>query len=125
MKIEELRQLALSKVIPRQLSKTCHVASVAAALESSKGNIYVGVCIDTACSMGFCAEHSAIAQMIVNGEAKINQVVAVGQDNKIYPPCGRCREFMYQVNNDNLNTAVLVGEGEVLTLDKLLPSRLY
>ncbi|WP_245629764.1 hypothetical protein [Alicyclobacillus sendaiensis] len=28
----------------------------------------VGVCIDTVCSLGFCAEHAAAAAMITAGE---------------------------------------------------------
>lgn len=33
--------------------------------------IYTGVCIDTACTLGMCAERNAIANMITNGEGKI------------------------------------------------------
>ncbi len=123
MKIEELREIAHSKVKPRQLSKTCNIASVATTLETTNGNIYIGVCIDTACSIGFCAEHAAIAQMITNDESEIRQIVSVGPQNRIFPPCGRCREFMYQINNNNLNTDVLVSENSIMKLDQLLPHR--
>ncbi|NIK55181.1 hypothetical protein [Kribbella shirazensis] len=37
---------------------------VAAALVTDAGNVYVGVCIDTASGTGFCAEHAAIAAMV-------------------------------------------------------------
>ena len=37
--------------------------SVGAALLTDKGNVYTGICIDIACGIGFCAEHSAIAEM--------------------------------------------------------------
>jgi len=121
MTLDDLRNIAFEKVKPRQLSKDCYVASVASALLTEKGNVYIGVCIDTACSMGFCAEHSAIAQMITNEESRIVKIVAVGSEGKVYPPCGRCREFMYQINNENLEADVLVGEGKVVTLKELLP----
>lgn len=39
-------------------------ASVGAALRTADGNIYTGVCIDLACGLGFCAEVSAIAEML-------------------------------------------------------------
>lgn len=58
---EVLKKKASDKVKPRQLSAECNVASVASALLTEKGNIYVGVCIDTPCGMGFCAEHAAIS----------------------------------------------------------------
>ena len=35
-----------------------------AALITKAGNIYVGVCIDTDCTLGMCAERNAIANMI-------------------------------------------------------------
>ncbi len=123
MTIEELKSIAQEKVNPRQLSESCYVASVACALVTDKGNVYTGVCIDTACSMGFCAEHAAIAQMITNEESRIMKIVAVGRNGKILPPCGRCREFIYQINNENLDAEILVQENKVVKLDELLPYR--
>lgn len=124
MDIKELKNIAERKVNPRQLSEGCYVGSVASALVTDKGNVYVGVCIDTSSSMGFCAEHSAIAQMITNEESRILKIVAVGRDGKILPPCGRCREFMYQINNENIETEILVEEDKVIKLNELLPCRL-
>ena len=123
MDIYELKNIAQSKVNPRQLSEGCYVASVASALLTDKGNVYTGVCIDTSSSMGFCAEHAAIAQMITNEESRILKIVAVGREGKILPPCGRCREFIYQINNENIQTEVLVAENKVVMLDELLPYR--
>jgi cytidine deaminase len=123
MDIKELKNIAERKVNPRQLSEGCYVGSVASALLTDKGNVYVGVCIDTSSSMGFCAEHSAIAQMITNEESKILKIVAVGDGGKILPPCGRCREFIYQINNENIETEILV-EDKIVKLKELLPYRL-
>ncbi|MBN1619207.1 cytidine deaminase [candidate division WOR-3 bacterium] len=67
--------------------------SVAAALVTESGNIYTGICIDFACGIGFCAEHSAIAEMLKNRETQIDTIVAVNK-NGLIPPCGRCREMM-------------------------------
>lgn len=122
--MKELKKIAEDKVNPRSLSEDCHVASVAAALVTKEGNLYTGVCIDTGCGMGFCAEHSAIAQMITNNESEIKMIIAMGEENIIFPPCGRCREFMYQINRENLKTQIMVAEDKVVTLDELLPHRL-
>lgn len=97
-------------------------ASVAAALLTSNGNVYTGVNIDVACGIGFCAEHAAIAEMLKHRETQIEMIVAVGSDS-IRPPCGRCRELLFQVNNDNTNTKVYLSEEKYLTLDELLPNR--
>lgn len=123
MDIMELKKLAEQKVNPRELTDGCAVASVASALLTDRGNVYIGVNIDTACSMGFCAEHSAIAQMITNEESRIVKVVAVGRNGKIMPPCGRCREFMHQINHENLDAEVLVEKDKTVKLEELLPYR--
>ena len=82
----------------RKLSPAMEAGSVSAAVLSAKGNIYTGVCIDTACSLGMCAERNAIANMITNGESQIIKIVAVMPDGKAGMPCGACREFMMQLN---------------------------
>lgn len=70
--------------------------------------------------MGFCAEHAAIASMITAGESRIETIVAVNWDGRVLPPCGRCREFIYQVNDENVDTRVIL-ESRVTTLNELLP----
>ena len=45
-----------------------------------KENIYVGVCIDTVCSLGMCAERNALANMITNGENSICKVLAIAPE---------------------------------------------
>ncbi|MDL2226011.1 cytidine deaminase [Eubacteriales bacterium OttesenSCG-928-M02] len=105
---------------PRSLTANTHVASVAAALITVDGNIYTGVCIDTPSSLGCCAEHSAICAMITAGESHISHIVAVGEES-IMPPCGRCRQLIRQVDDKNMDTLVLVKEGEAVPLKALLP----
>lgn len=119
MDFSELTAIARGTLDPRVLSDGCDAGSVAAALVTDKGNVYRGVCIDTVCSMGFCAEHAAIAAMITAGESRIEKIVAVSSDGPV-APCGRCREFMYQINHENLDTRILLRKGEV-TLKELLP----
>ena len=64
----------------RKISPTIDAGAVCAALLTEKGNIYTGVCIDTACSLGMCAERNAIANMITNGESHIKKIAAVMPD---------------------------------------------
>lgn len=70
---------------------------VGAAIETDTGHIYTGVCIDTACSMGFCAEHAAAAAMLTAGENRIRRVIAVGAEGQVMPPCGRCPRIPYRI----------------------------
>lgn len=106
---------------PRRISEAAEAGGVGAALLAGDGRVYIGVCIDTACSMGFCAEHAAAAAMVTTGESRILRAVAVNWDGSILPPCGRCREFLSQLHDDNLNAEILVAEGMVVRLADLLP----
>lgn len=118
---QKLYDAAKSVVNPRKLTDYAEAGGVGAAILAADGNIYTGVCIDIACSIGFCAEHAAAAAMITAGEAKILAVVAVGWDGEIMPPCGRCREFLTSLHPDNRNAEVLLPGWKQCTLGKLLP----
>jgi cytidine deaminase len=118
---DELYQQAKAVLKPRKLSAYAEAGGVGAALLGADGKVYTGVCIDIACSIGFCAEHAAAAAMITAGESQVLKMVAVGWDGAIMPPCGRCREFINQLHDENLQTEVMVREGLILTLQALLP----
>lgn len=118
---DELYKKAKSVINPRKLSEYAEAGGVGAAILTESGRVYMGVCIDTASSMGFCAEHAAAAAMITAGESRVSKMIAVGWDGRILPPCGRCREFISQLHDDNLNTDVMVGEGVIVTMRELLP----
>jgi cytidine deaminase len=94
-------------------------ASVAAALVTRAGNVYTGICIDTICSLGFCAEHAAVAEMLKHRETEIDRIVAVGPHG-IMPPCGRCRELLWQVSP---GATLLLASDERVKLEQLLPRR--
>ena len=107
---KELYEIAVQTLNPRRISDDVEAGGVAAALVTDSGSIYRGVCIDTSCSMGFCAEHAAISAMLTAGESRVDHIV---------PPCGRCREFLMQLGNPE--TLVLVAENRALPLRELLP----
>jgi len=121
VEFEELYNVAKSIVNPKRLTEFAISGSVGCALVTDKQNIYKGVCIDAACAIGFCAEHSAIAAMITAGENKILKIIAVGRDGNIMPPCGRCRELISQVHEDNLKTEVMISKNHIVTIRDLLP----
>lgn len=99
---------------------------VASALVSAAGHHYYGVCIDTGSGTGFCAEHSAIASMVTAGEYQIRRIVAVWRDEQdllyVLPPCGRCREFIRQIDPTNLDAEIVLGDDRSATLRDLLPA---
>ena len=124
MTMTNLDLIAKAKTVlrPRNLSFDNSAGSVACALLSASGHLYLGVCIDISSGIGFCAEHSAIAAMVTAGESSIVKIVAVWEDGTVLPPCGRCREFMYQIDKTNLTlTEVILGPNTTVKLKDLLP----
>ena len=108
----------------REVSRIIEAGGVAAAVESVSGNIYVGVCIDTACTLGVCAERNAMFHMITNGENDIRRVIAVDRNGKVIPPCGACREFMTQLMPDSYRSIEIMLDYEkekVVTLGDITP----
>ena len=107
----------------RVISPFIEAGGVAAAILTRKGNIYVGVCIDTASTLGMCAERTAIANMITNGESQIDKVVAVMPDGRVGSPCGACREYMMQLDRDSGEIEILLDlESErTVRLKELIP----
>lgn len=96
-------------------------AAVGAALETASGRIYTGINLDLACGIGFCAEHSAVAEMLKARETVVRRMVAVNEE-RIVAPCGRCREMLVQVDPRNLDCEVLLPDDASATLRELLPN---
>ena len=103
-----------------ELGEGRSAGSVAAALRTEAGHIYTGISLNLDCGIGFCAEHSAVAEMLKQRETRIAEIVAVGADG-IRPPCGRCRELLLQVSPANTHTRVAIAEGQAVALRELLP----
>lgn len=120
----ELYEAAKRVLAPRNVSDIIEAGGVAAAVESVSGKIYVGVCIDSACTLGICAERNAIFNMITNGENAIKRVIAINWDGKAISPCGACRELMTQLMpKDYRDVQVMLDyeNNRVVTLGELTP----
>ncbi len=119
--IKKLIMEARSVIKPKKTAAGKLIADVGAALVTYKGNVYVGVCIDTQEGIGFGAEQSAIAAMVTAGEYKIKKIVAVWKDGTIIPPCGVCRELIWQIDKENWNAEVIIAKDKTVKLKELLP----
>jgi len=120
----ELIDEAVGLLNPRRVGDRLF-GDVAAVLVTGSGRQFGGVCIDTASGTGFCAEHSSIASMVTAGEYRIARIVAVWRDDAgatyVLAPCGRCREFIRQVDPDNVDSEVVLGRDRSVRLAELLP----
>ena len=109
---------------PRKVSNMVDAGGVAAAIEAGSGKIYVGVCVDSACTLGVCAERNAIFNMITNGEHRISKVISIMPDGNSGAPCGSCRELMTQLMPEdyrNIEIMMDYSAGKVKTLGELTP----
>ena len=120
---DELYARARAVQNDRRVSPFIDAGGVAAALLTKDGNIYTGVCIDTASTLGMCAERNAIANMLTHGESRIDKLAAVMPDGSVGAPCGACREYMMQLDAESGDIEILLDRKERRTvrLRELLP----
>lgn len=108
----------------RKISEYVEAGCVSAAVLSSSGKIYTGVCIDTCSTLGICAERNAIFNMITSGENEIAKVLAITPDGRTGAPCGACRELMVQLmpqKYKDIEIMIDYKTGKTLKLGELTP----
>lgn len=120
---ERLYTAAKNVINPREISPFIEAGGVGAAIMTKAGNIYTGVCIDTASTLGMCGERNAIANMITNGESQIAKVVAICPETGLGSPCGACREYMMQLDKNSGDIEILLDfeTRKTITLKELIP----
>lgn len=101
---------------------------VGAALLCKNGNIYTGANIENASfTPTVCAERVAFFKAVSQGETEFSKIAVVGGKNgivnKIFAPCGVCRQVMREFCQDDFQ--IIMGEGDgkhtLVTLKELLP----
>ena len=106
---------------PRTIGRLVETGQVAAALLTKTGAIFTGVCLDTACSLGMCAERNAIGSMLTAGESDMTRLVVVMPGGALGLPCGACRELMMQLGADALEILTEREPVQTVTLSALMP----
>lgn len=110
-----------TKVIKENYDFVKYNHTVGAAVRCKNGNTYVGVNVYSV--HGACAEVVTIGTAISAGEREFECIVAVGGDNldKIYSPCGNCRQFLMDYAPDcDIIVSTQQGDKKV-KLTELLP----
>ena len=121
---EELYDKAKNIRNDREVSGMISAGCVGAAILTKGHNIYTGVCIDTASSLGMCAERNAIANMITNCENEIMKLVCIDSKGNVGFPCGACREYLMQLSKNSKNIEILKNKdnNETIKLEELIPN---
>lgn len=76
---------------------------VGAALRSGNGAVFSGANIENASyGLARCAEQSAIQAMASTGERSFTEIVVYTEADQPAPPCGACRQILFEFSNDAL-----------------------
>ena len=97
---------------------------VGAVMKGANGRLYAGCNVENASyPEGWCAEASAIAAMVMDGEAKIAEVLVMGGGEALVTPCGGCRQRIAEFAGPDAKIYLCDASGitQAATLGKLLP----
>ena len=116
---------AAQKAIQRNYDAIHDNHTVGAAVRCKSGKIYAGVNVYSI--HGACAEQVAIGTAITQGEREFEIVVAVmGKDGaQIIPPCGNCRQIMYEYMPECDVILSVDGQNRKIKAKELLPFPYY
>ena len=99
-----------------------------AVLRTKSGKAYIGCNIENHGIQGICAERTAFAKALSEGEREFESITVVGgkkgeESGDICMPCGYCRQFMSEFVDDNFKVCVVDKDNNVseFTMDDLLP----
>lgn len=74
---------------------------VGAALITDTGNIYQGCNVENSSyGLSICAERNAVFNMVTNGDSVITEIAIYVDSEKIFPPCGACRQVLAEFGED-------------------------
>lgn len=97
---------------------------VGAVMKGANGRLYAGCNIENAAyPEGCCAETAAIAAMVMDGEAKITEVLVMGAGAALVTPCGGCRQRIREFAADSVPIHICSPDElrQTVTLGELLP----
>lgn len=96
---------------------------VGAALEDETGRVFTGCNIENATySLTICAERVAVFKAISEGARKFRRIVVAADTDVLTPPCGSCRQILWEFCGDIDVTLVnLHGKVETFRMKDLFP----
>ena len=96
---------------------------VGAALKTRTGEIVTGCNIENATyGLTMCAERVAVFKAVSEGLADFDVVTVVADAKRLTPPCGPCRQILWEFCGDLLvHMANLKGRSRTMRLSDLLP----
>jgi cytidine deaminase len=96
---------------------------VGAAIEDTDGRLHTGCNVENATyGLTMCAERVAVFKAISEGVRKFRRVAVAADTETLTPPCGACRQILWEFCGDIEITLVnLHGKTETFRLKDLFP----
>lgn len=96
---------------------------VGSAIEMEDGDVIDGCNVESASyGLTVCAERVAIWKAISEGKRKIKHIAVVADTEELTPPCGVCRQIIWEFGGDiPVTMANLKGKTETVQMKDLLP----
>jgi cytidine deaminase len=97
---------------------------VGAVVRGANGKLYAGCNVENAAyPQGTCAEVSAIAVMVADGERRITEVAVMGEGEALIAPCGGCRQHLSEFADASVRVHLCDASGvkRTVTMGELLP----
>lgn len=98
--------------------------NVGAAVLTETGSVYTGCNIENASfSPTICAERTAIAKAVSEGDRKIKTIAITGDSDWTFP-CGVCRQVIREFSDKNTKIIIVKSEDEYkeYSVEDLLPN---
>ncbi|ADU13560.1 cytidine deaminase [Asticcacaulis excentricus] len=97
---------------------------VGAAIRTPDGRIFSGTNVENlSFPQGWCAETSALAQMIMGGAKEVAEIAIFAPKKNACPPCGGCRQKLAEFSDGSARIHLCdeTGVVQTVTLAELLP----
>jgi len=114
--IEKAKQASLNAYAPYSGFK------VGAALLTKSGKIFTGCNVENSSySLTNCAERTAVFKAISEGEKEFSEIVIYVNSNKLFTPCGACRQVLSEFSPEMKITIISNKKTLEIGLAELLP----
>jgi len=95
---------------------------VGAALLCQNGLIFTGCNVESSSyGLTICAERVALTKALSEGETKFKAIAIATPQKPLCPPCGACRQLLWDYARDIDVVLAVENEFQILTLHELLP----
>ncbi len=95
---------------------------VGAALLTESGEIFTGCNVENSSyGLSVCAERVALFKAVSEGYRKFKALAVVADTERPVPPCGACRQVLWEFGDIDIIMSNLKGDVKVMKLSELLP----